>query len=200
MSVKVIPHINKVVNSNNQIIYKFPANTLLDNILPDLWLKIIEYHNHHKTFAFGAESVFSNYRLVTERKNSNYRLVTLEELETDSFRKLFSDCYFGYKGLHCLENTRLQKNPIIHVHDIDNALMIKRNETIEQWKGPKYISLKLEYTGDVKDNFPPFQENTFVPFLDNAFTETEIKKMVCMRQCFFGNFALLFIKKGIYLY
>ena len=174
MSVKVIPYFNQIVNSNNQKIYNFPANTVLDNILPDLWSKIIEYYYHHKTFAFGTEKT----------KKSNYRQVGRREFKTAGFKKLFSECYFGYNGLHCLSNLILTENPILYIRSVKNGLVIN---------SPKQICLKLDITGKVN-------EDDFVLFSKNDFTENELETIDCIRRFDHGLVALLFIKKGIYLY
>lgn len=44
ISIKSIT-IRRVFNERNDLIYQFPAETLLDNIIPDLWPTIIHYEN-----------------------------------------------------------------------------------------------------------------------------------------------------------
>ena len=94
MSLKITPQtINTITNSNDQSIFEFPANTILDKILPDLWTLITNYYYCDKPLAFG------NYTT-----NPEYRLITQEECETKDFKQLFLNCYYHNKGIYCLND------------------------------------------------------------------------------------------------
>jgi len=90
MSLKFYPII-KIVNSNYQKIFKYPNNTLLDNILPDIWPIIIDYYQHDKTFMIGSDKKYSGYKKIKWLRYTN------------DFKTFFSDYYKNNEGLYCLE-------------------------------------------------------------------------------------------------
>lgn len=78
MSIKIIST-NHILNSNNQEIFKFPGQSLLDKILPELWPTIIDYYYHNQPFVIGDR----------DKQYPGFRLITQQECETDDFDILF---------------------------------------------------------------------------------------------------------------
>ena len=90
MSLKIAPHTNKITNANNQTVFKFPSNTVLDNILPDVWVKIIEYYHHDIPFIIS----------TTKHPSIEYEEITY----TKGFENLFFDYYKNNGKIPILNN------------------------------------------------------------------------------------------------
>lgn len=73
------PRLLNVIFDNDDIIFKFPQNTLLDKIT-DVWSLIMNYYKNYYPFMIG----------VTDK---NYRELRYEEAKTDKFIKLFATAY-----------------------------------------------------------------------------------------------------------
>lgn len=71
--------LNVIHNSNNNVIFTYPLNTLLDKIV-DQWSLIMDYHENYYPFAVG-------------KPDKNYREVIPNELDSEMFMKLFIITY-----------------------------------------------------------------------------------------------------------
>lgn len=129
ISIKSIT-IRRVFNERNNLIYQFPAETLLDNIIPDLWPTIIHYENTKIVFGLGNyNDAYPGYRLVNDiecMKGSFHDLFTihyeqtnsllllsdnLENVDSDNYVRVKSDiggmrklCINGYVIVFCFES------------------------------------------------------------------------------------------------
>lgn len=101
MSVKIVTvSTKKVIDSNDNIIYEFPGDTLLDNILPDLWPSIISYQHCNHPFKIGKKNT----------QYTGYRVIYDEECDTKQFSKLFIEYYEKNNGLYSLDNIYTARN------------------------------------------------------------------------------------------
>ena len=68
--------IREISNSSGKVLFVYPANTVLDNILPELWVNIID--NMYHPFVVGKYNLqYPGYRLVTnndfsKQENKDY--------------------------------------------------------------------------------------------------------------------------------
>ena len=174
INLKSVPHTNKIVNSNNQIVFKYPANTLLDNITNDLWGIVVEYYYHHLPFACGDEKT----------QSTDYRLMTQKECESVGFRKLFSDYYFGAEGIYSLEKSE-------HIKYNFSFYVVRAGKLVCIVEG-----LHAFHNGTKKDELLPFEINVTKNYIYNMKFDNERPKI---KQFGIDNW-FLFIKKRIYLY
>ena len=84
-----------IKNTNNQIIFQYPGNTLLDNIPIDLFPTIINYYHCHHPFAIGKMN----------KQYNGYKLMNNKECETNVFSQMFFEYYFNNNGLYALDNS-----------------------------------------------------------------------------------------------
>jgi len=96
MSFK-INSVSYVLDPNNQKRFKFPANTLLDQISTDLWAIIFKYYYCHQPFAIG--NFDTNYL--------GYRIITQKECKTRDFKDLFEEYYRNTHMFRSLDNIKL---------------------------------------------------------------------------------------------
>lgn len=83
--------IGNVHDHTGKIIFTFPGNTLLDQILHELWIIIIQYQRSQ--FAIGLYS----------KEYPGYRLVNSDEI-TDSFMKTLDEYYVSNNGLYLMDD------------------------------------------------------------------------------------------------
>jgi len=63
INIQTMTHI---YDSNQKTIFEFPVGTLLDNILPDLWIVILRYNSN--LFIIGKhDGTYDGYRKTTEK-------------------------------------------------------------------------------------------------------------------------------------
>lgn len=87
MSLIITPkYTNTITDSKGNKLFKFPGDTTLDNIIPDLWNDIIKYLNV-PLFIFGLES--ANY--------PGYRVLKRDEF--DIYKNKFVDYYIKNQGI-----------------------------------------------------------------------------------------------------
>ena len=68
-----------IEDANGKVLFKFPANTVLDKIT-DVWPLIMNYYENFYPIMIGGQC-------------GKYRELTTKEFKTDKFIKLFSDMY-----------------------------------------------------------------------------------------------------------
>ena len=71
--------LNVICDNSDNVIFKFPQNTLLDKI-SDVWPLIMSYYTNYYPFTIGID-------------DENYRELTYDEAKTDQFIKLFAIAY-----------------------------------------------------------------------------------------------------------
>ena len=113
------PELSYIIkDTDGNIRFTFPPNTLLERII-DVWPLIINYYENIQPLAVG-------------ESDSNYRELTISEVNTDKFIKLFAITYRKHKitytvyGRICVENFPLciKGNPsYIYVNDYNNGMI-----------------------------------------------------------------------------
>jgi hypothetical protein len=84
--------VRKIYNDNGIVIFEFPAKTLLDKIILDLWNEIIKYINCHEFILWNFSVPCPGYRKV--RKN-----------EFETLKKSFINYYNKNEGIPNILNT-----------------------------------------------------------------------------------------------
>jgi len=95
MGTIIFEYVGKIYDSIGKLVYEFPAATLLDRILPELWLIVKQYFFNDKIFGIGQYS--SNY--------SGYHLITRSEINKRYFQDIFTNYYVINRGIHSLSST-----------------------------------------------------------------------------------------------
>lgn len=104
MSLIIIPQIiNKITDPKGNVLFKYPGETLLDQINTDLWSLIIKFYWSNISFALG-----NRYA-----KYSEFRIITIEECDKKSFFKSFTGFYNQNKGLYLLSDHSYSSRIII---------------------------------------------------------------------------------------
>ena len=110
-----------VRDTSGNILFRFPDNNVLINIIPDLWPSIIKYFDNH-LFAIGYFCVLRD----------DFRLVTKSEMENNKIINLFAYLYKCNNGIlnlmNFLDNNYL-RYPIYCDDDGDKSCLLSLNET-----------------------------------------------------------------------
>src|SRR6266567_3384070 len=85
--------IYSVRDVSGNVLFTFPDNSSLVNVIPDLWPSIIKYFDNH-LFVIG--KFCAQY--------DDYRLVTKEDLDNDGLKNLFAHLYKLNNGILSLIN------------------------------------------------------------------------------------------------
>jgi hypothetical protein len=87
--------IRSIYNHANQKIYEFPGDTLLDNILIDLWSVIIKYTQH--VFALkNLGKVHDDYRVMKLEEFHSHKDIFFDYIEKNGLVDIFGDYYNNY--------------------------------------------------------------------------------------------------------
>lgn len=133
MSIKIVST-TKIVNSENNIIFEFPNNTLLDNIVSDLWLPILSYYptNEKPNMNLEMNKFYDLDDFISTSITKDY-IITVEEMWTSHFS---------------LEQRKMITN------DINFALDTFEKEINESWcEDDKFIDNMIYYSAEDYDSF-----------------------------------------------
>lgn len=116
-----------ITDKNDKIILKFPIDTVLDNIIDDLWNNIIKYMDYQPFLIAIPKYALSGYRLIRED-------------EFDS--KKFLDYYFNNRSIPYLGDTI---GPSYAILIVGNYYVINKGEK-HNWK----MGIKVNYGKTIK--------------------------------------------------
>lgn len=143
-------HTNVIKDSKGNKLYKFPCNTLLDDILIDLWSEIIKYMYYHQ-YALG----------IHNKTHIGYRKMTKDEF--DSHKVNFLNYYWMNKGIYSLDDLGSSENKFLTVdghyikfnsYVISFSSISKNNKTLI--KSKMFTDAKMFNVDDYKVNMQNF--------------------------------------------
>src|SRR5690606_37667202 len=88
--------VNNMYDSNNNIVWSFPNDTLLNEIR-DTWHLITYYYDNYYTFAVCEKHYYE--KGDTSEKVPGFRLVTNEDIRKPKFKKYFSRMYNKHNNI-----------------------------------------------------------------------------------------------------